>query len=308
MTAVLHSTTATDPSEPVALTLERVAGRLGAIVHDVGLHGDLDAATVEAIEIALAEHKVLFFRGQQLEPGLHLAVARRFGPVTTAHPTVPSVPGRPHVFELDAHRGARANVWHTDVTFVSRPPRMSILNGVVIPAVGGDTIWANTETAYLDLPDHLRELADRAWAIHSNTADYGSLTSAGNDYTSAFHSERFEARHPVVRVHPVTGRRSLLLGGFARRIEGLSSDESAQMIRLLQSYVTRPENTVRWRWTQGDVVMWDNRSTQHYAIDDYGDQARTVQRVTLVGEPATSIDGRCSEMLAGDPSAYLSIA
>ena len=111
----------------------------------------------------------------------------------------------------------------------------------------------------------------------------------------------------MVRVHPESGRRSLLLGGFARRIEGVSSQESSDLIRTFQSYVTRPENTVRWRYRRGDVVIWDNQATQHYAIDDYGDQPRRVQRVTLVGDVARSIDGRTSETLAGDPSAYLSI-
>jgi hypothetical protein len=136
-----------------------------------------------------------------------------------AHPTVPSLTGHRHVFELDAASGARANVWHTDVTFVERPPSASILNAVVIPPVGGDTMWANTEAAYDALPDHLRTLADGLWVRHSNQADYAGMTTAGRSYTSAFHSASFVARHPPVRVHPVSGRRSLLLGGFANSLE-----------------------------------------------------------------------------------------
>lgn len=289
------------------LELEQLTGRIGAVVHGVRLGGDLDDDTIGAIEAALVAHKVLFFRGQHLAADSHLAFAERLGPVTTAHPTVPSLPGHTDVFELDSSKGARANVWHTDVTFVHRPPRASILNAVLIPPVGGDTLWANTEAAYADLPEHLQAIADRAWAIHSNASDYGSITTAGTSYTSAFHSERFEARHPVVRVHPRSGRPSLLLGGFVRRIEGLSSQESSDLVRLLQSHVTRPENTVRWRWTQGDVAIWDNQATQHYAIDDYGDQPRKVQRVTLVGDAARALDGRESELVTGDPSAYLAL-
>lgn len=292
---------------PTRLAVERLTGRIGAVVDGVELHGELDQAVVDEIEALLTEHKVLFFRRQHLDPATHVAFAERLGPTTAAHPTVPSLRGHERVFELDSASGARANVWHTDVTFVHRPPRASILSGVVIPAVGGDTIWANTETAYLDLPPHLRALADHAWAVHGNTADYGSLTTAGNAYTSAFHSTSFEARHPVVRVHPRSGNPSLLLGGFTRRIEGLSSTESADLVRLLQSYVTRPENTVRWRWQAGDVVMWDNQSTQHYAVDDYGAAPRKVQRVTLVGEPARSLDGRTSEQLVGDASGYVDV-
>ena len=136
------------------------------------------------------------------------------------------------------------------------------------------------------------------WVHHSNAADYGSLTTAGSSYTSAFHSSDFAARHPLVRVHPESGRRSLLLGGFASRIEGLSSQESADLIRTFQAHVTRPENTVRWRYRAGDVVIWDNQATQHYAIDDYGDQPRRVQRVTLVGDVAT-LDRRADQRDAG---------
>ncbi len=290
----------------VDLHVERLTGTLGAEVH--GLHlGELDGATAPAIAAALVAHKVLFFRDQHLDPAAHVAVARRLGPLTAAHPTVPSLPGHPHVFELDSSKGARANVWHTDVTFVHRPPSAPILNAVEIPPVGGDTLWADTEAAYAHLPAHLRQLADGAWAVHGNTSDYAAITTAGDAYASAFHAARFEARHPVVRVHPESGRPSLLLGGFARQIEGLSTQESADLVRLLQAHVTRPEHTVRWRWRTGDVVMWDNRSTQHYAIDDYGTQPRRVQRVTLVGEAARGLDGRESEPLAGDPAAYLSL-
>ena len=291
----------------VELEIEPLAGRLGAEIRGVDLARSTDPEFVAAIAAALVEHKVVFIRDQFLDADAHVAFAGRLGTPTMAHPTVPSLTGQPHVFELDAASGARANVWHTDVTFVARPPRASILNAVVIPRVGGDTMWANTETAYDDLPGHLRSLADGLWVQHSNSADYGGMTSAGRSYTSAFHSTGFAARHPLVRVHAVSGRRSLLLGGFASRIEGVSAQESTDLIRTFQTYVTRPENTVRWRYRAGDVVIWDNQATQHYAIDDYGDQARRVQRVTLVGDAAMAIDGRTSETVTGDPTAYLSL-
>jgi taurine dioxygenase len=291
----------------VDLDVEPLAGRIGAEIRGVSLGRANEQELVDAIGVALIEHKVLFFRDQFLEPATHVAFARLLGTPTMAHPTVPSLTGHRHVFELDAASGARANVWHTDVTFVERPPCASILNAVVIPPVGGDTMWANTEAAYDALPDHLRTLADGLWVRHSNQADYAGMTTAGRSYTSAFHSASFVARHPLVRVHPVSGRRSLLLGGFANRIEGLSSNESADLIRTFQTHITRPENTVRWRYRPGDVVIWDNQATQHYAIDDYGDAPRRVQRVTLVGQPARSVDGRTSETIAGDPAAYLSL-
>ncbi len=259
------------------VVVEQISATLGARVHGVDLAGPLDDDTIVAIEDALVAHKVLFFRAQRLDPASHVAFARRLGDLTAAHPTVGSLPGHPNVFELDAGRGARANVWHTDVTFLHRPPRASILHAVEIPPVGGDTIWADTEAAYLEAPVHLRSLAEQAWAIHTNTTDYAQLTTAGDDYATEFHAAAFEARHPVVRVHPLSGRPSLLLGGFARRLEGMSSAESADVIRLLQAHVTRPELTVRWRWRAGDVAIWDNQSTQHYALHDYGSAPRRVQ-------------------------------
>ena len=144
------------------------------------------------------------------------------------------------------------------------------------PPVGGDTIWADAEAAYLEAPVHLRSPAEQAWAIHTNTTDDAQLTTAGDDCATEFHAAAFEARHPVVRVHPLGGRPSLLLRGFARRLGGMSSADSADVIRLLQAHVTRPELTVRWRWRAGDVAIWDNQSTQHDALHDDGSAPRRV--------------------------------
>jgi taurine dioxygenase len=121
---------------------------------------------------------------------------------------------------------------------------------------------------------------------------------------AAFASEVFETEHPVVRVHPETGERALLLGGFAHRLVGHSSSESVDLIRIFQAYVTRPENVVRWTWQEGDVAIWDNRSTQHYAIYDYGDERRRMQRVTTAGTPIAGLDGRPSVALQGDSALY----
>jgi taurine dioxygenase len=234
--------------------------------------------------------------------------------LTIAHPTVESIEGEPNVFELDSADGGRANHWHTDVTFTDRPPTASVLRSVTIPPYGGDTIWANTVSAYEGLPESLRVLADGLRAIHTNQFDYGRKLERDRSGQPAgkradqFTSLIFETEHPIVRVHPETGARSLLLGGFARQIVGLSSGESADLIRVLQSHVTRPENTVRWNWRVGDVAVWDNRATQHYAIDDYGDQRRRSQRVTVAGGIPIGIDGRPSIALVGDASFYSAVA
>lgn len=286
-----------------------VAGRIGAEIVGIDLSANLSDDIIGEIRKALVRYKVIFFRRQQLDANGQVAFARRFGEVTTAHPTVPSLSGHPEVLDLDYGRTvARANNWHTDVTFVDRPPLGSILRAIVIPPTGGDTIWANSVTAYQDLPPHLRNLADQLWAVHSNAYDYAAavvdLPEEVRAYREVFTSTVYETIHPVVRVHPESGERGLFIGGFVRRIRGLSQTESDDIVRLLQSYVTRPENTVRWRWQVGDVAFWDNRATQHYAIADYGDQPRHVQRVTIVGDLPVSIDGKHSEAVKGDSSAY----
>src|SRR3954447_2200004 len=294
----------------LALDVRPLTPAIGAEVCDIDLHGDLDDGTVAGLRAALLRHRVLFFRAQRLDADAQIAVASRFGPLTVAHPAVRGVDGQPRVLELDAARGGRANEWHTDVTFVDRPPLGALLRAVELPEVGGDTLWASTVAAYATLPDELRETVDALWAVHTNGFDYAEFN--GNDqsegaraYASAFASVPFETRHPVVRVHPETGERSLLLGAFARRVEGLEDAAGRDLIQRLQAHITKPEHTVRWRWRTGDVVFWDNRATQHYAVNDYGDAPRRVQRVTIAGDVPVAVDGRTSESVRGGSSGYV---
>jgi alpha-ketoglutarate-dependent taurine dioxygenase len=287
-----------------------ITGRIGAEISGVDLSGNLSDEIVSELRQALVKFKVIFFRQQNLDANGQIAFARRFGQLTTAHPTLPPLSENPEVLDIDYGRTAtRANHWHTDVTFVDRPPLGSILRVVEIPPVGGDTIWANSVTAYQDLPSHLQTLADKLWAIHSNDYDYAesaaTLTEAAKAYHEVFTSTVYETLHPVVRVHPESGERGLFIGGFVRQIQGLSTTESAALNQLLQSYVTRPENTVRWRWQVGDIAFWDNRATQHYAIYDYDGQPRRVQRVTLAGDRPVSVDGQFSQAIKGNSSTYI---
>lgn len=308
--------TTLSPARPPAsskIEVHRLSGRIGAVLGGVDLAADLSEETIADIRQALVSNKVIFFRAQHLEPASQQAFAQRFGPLTIAHPTVESLEGEPKVFELDSLDGGRANHWHTDVTFTDRPPTASVLRAVQLPAFGGDTIWANTVTAYEELPEPLRLLADSLRALHTNDYDYGRKAKNAEDRrygrrTEQFVSTIFQTEHPVVRVHPESGERSLLLGGFARQILGFSTSESADLIRIFQQHVTRPENTVRWRWQPGDVAMWDNRATQHYAVDDYGDQQRRVQRVTVAGSIPVGVDGRPSVAKVGDASYYSPVA
>jgi len=279
-----------------ALDVCPITPAIGAEIHGVRLTGDLPAATVTAIRDALLRHRVVFFRGQgHLDEAEHQAFARLLGPLVP-HPTVPSVAGTEAVLDIDAENG-RASRWHTDVTFVEAFPLFSVLRGVVNPPVGGDTVWANTVTAYETLPAAVRGLADQLWALHSNAYDYGATRPNATArqvqrYETVFKSTIYETEHPVVQVHPLTGERAIILGYFVRKLLGVSSADSGHLFAMLQDHVTRLENMVRWRWSTGDVVIWDNRATQHKAIDDYSDEPRIVRRVTIDGPVSVGIDGQ----------------
>ncbi|MBD1909884.1 MULTISPECIES: TauD/TfdA family dioxygenase [unclassified Leptolyngbya] len=289
---------------------KQLTGRIGAEILGLNLSANLSDEVIAEIREALVRYKVIFFRNQTLDGPGQIAFARRFGELTKGHPTLPTVTDQPEILDLDYGRTAtRANNWHTDVTFVDRPPLGSILRTLELPSTGGDTLWANTVAAYQDLPAPLRALADQLWAVHTNDYDYietaSTLSEAeASEYHKTFISTLYETLHPVVRVHPESGERGLFIGGFAQKIQGFSSSESADLLRMFQSYVTRPENTVRWHWQLGDVAFWDNRSTQHYATYDYDGQLRRVQRVTIAGDVPFGIDGKRSHAIKGNSAAY----
>jgi alpha-ketoglutarate-dependent taurine dioxygenase len=281
------------------LQIHPIGGRIGAEIQGVRLSGDLQPATLQAIRQALLRYKVIFFRNQtHLDEAEQEAFGRLFGDLVP-HPTVPSLKGTENVLDIDGSRGERASSWHTDVTFVADYPKISILRGVVVPEAGGDTLWANTAAAYAHLPEALREFAEKLWVLHSNVYDYVGnrqivSAEAQKRYNEVFTSTKYETEHPLVHVHPETGERALILGHFAQKVVGYGSTDSAHLLALFQEHIIRPENTVRWRWSAGDVAIWDNRATQHRAIDDYGDAPRVVRRVTIAGEPPVSVDRRQS--------------
>lgn len=276
----------------------RLAGNIGAEIKGVSVSGQLKDDVVLAVRQALLKHKVVFLRDQHLDYETQVAFAKRFGDLSVGHPIYKAPTDRPALRALDSQEGARANHWHTDLTFLESPPAFAFLQITVVPPVGGDTMWANGVTAYWSLPAELRDIADRLRIVHSNDSDYTDETvDARREYVSV----RFEAEHPAVRVHPETGERALLLGGFARRVVGLSPQASRDMIRLLQEYATRPEQTVRWKWRVKDLAIWDNQATLHYAIYDYGLAHRRVERVTVAGTVPVGVDGRTSVVLSGTP-------
>ncbi len=298
------------PDVSIPLDVEPVAGRIGAEIKGVALSGELSTGTIAAIRAALARHKVIFFRDQnELDDAKQEAFAALLGkPVV--HPTVPAADGSRFLFELDSTDGYAASSWHTDITFLPAYPEASILRAVEIPEAGGDTLWANTATAYEELAPPLKALADNLRAVHTNVHDYAStFANTKSDfldrYRAVFASTVYETEHPVVHVHPETGERNLILGNFFKHFVGLNGADSTRLFGILQDHITRPENTVRWRWRLGDVAIWDNRATQHRAIADFGLQRRHMRRVTIAGVTPVGIDGSLSRLLvpAAQPEA-----
>jgi alpha-ketoglutarate-dependent taurine dioxygenase len=288
-------------SQDTRLDIRPVAGRIGAEISGIELGGGLDAETVADIRKALFAHKVIFFRAQHhLTDAAQEAFGKLLG-APIAHPTVPKLEGTEYVLNIKSDGTHAANTWHTDVTFVDAYPQASILRAVILPSKGGDTVWANTEEAYRRLPEELRDLADKLWALHSNAYDYAAVRpdakgsdAAAKRYREVFTSTVYETEHPVVRIHPETGERTLLLGNFVQKILGYSRDDSARLFGIFQDHITRLENTVRWRWSKGDVAIWDNRATQHYGVGDFT-EPREMHRVTIDGDVPVSIDGRRSQ-------------
>ncbi len=272
------------------MKLDHLGPHFGADVHDI----DLDRATddeLAEVRAALVEHKVLFFAGQQLDDDGQVRLGRRLGELTASHPVVGGVDeAHPEVYALDSADNGFADVWHTDVTFMPRPPLGSILRAVVLPPSGGDTNWADSQLAYESLSAPVRALSDQLTAVHDGNREFGYYLAQrrggqGSVWDGEVVTRLDPVEHPVVRVHPETGRRGLFVNpGFTSHIVGVSEAESRGILDLLYAHLTKPEHIVRHRWRPGDVAMWDNRSTAHYANRDYGTAHRVMHRITLRGD------------------------
>jgi taurine dioxygenase len=255
------------------LSVTRLTGALGAEIEGMSLR-DLDAGAAARIESLLHEHQVLFFPDQHLDIDAHVALGSHFGPLDS-HPNLDN-PFTRHdkVFELAASHGGLADEWHSDISFSDSPSVMSILNMVECPAVGGDTLWASTSAAYDALSAPMQDFCDGLSALH-DAAPHGK--------------PEVNAIHPVVRVHPVTGRKSLFVNQhFTRRVVELSHEESRMLIDYLVRWIASPRFTVRYRWHKGTIAIWDNRCTQHFVVSDFNEQ-RVIQRVTVMGDKPEGI-------------------
>jgi taurine dioxygenase len=283
----------------VQLDVQWLSGSIGAVIRGLDLR-DLDERTVAAVRQVWLERKVVFFPGQNLDPDSHLAFASYFGTPTEGHPVIPGIPGYPNIFEIDYTKARELYAtygdvatrrqgidWHTDVTFVKRPPLGSILNAKVIPPSGGDTLWSDQGAALRDLSPSLQEYLSTLHAVHDGRDTFkNALKRFGKAKWEGKQFEELEpVTHPVVRTHPETGEKILFVNpGFTSHIVELDRRESDVLLRFLYEHSVRPEFTVRYHWTAGDIGFWDNRSTQHAVVGDFGTQHRLIQRVTLKGD------------------------
>lgn len=249
---------------------------VGAEVSGVDLSSPLSAGDRDAIEAALLDHLVLFFRAQPLTETQQLDFARRFGPVKDDFVTLVDGPDSP----------PKADRWHTDVPFSPSPPDIAVLTMPDPAPVGGDTLWLSLYAVYERLSPVMQRMLDGLeMEFDMGPSKEAARELYGEEYYRQLLANEPTARHPLVRVHPVTGRPALYLGGaFMRGIVGMAPDESDALIAFLQSRLDDPNIQVRWRWSQHDVVMWDERATNHRALSDHWPQHRRVRRCVVGGE------------------------
>jgi len=278
-------------SEYERITVAPVAATLGAEIGNVDISQELDDETIAEIRRALNENCVIFFRDQELTPEQHLKFGKRFGTLNM-HDQVKGMDDWPEVIEVRKEPEDERNfggAWHGDVTYLEEPPLGTILYALEVPDVGGDTLWANQYIAYDTLSSGMREMLDRLTVMHTPAKIYGLYSQDWSKDSSVKSSPsaaaEYETEHPLIRTHPETKRKLLYVSGlFTPRFKNMTEEESAPLLDFLMKQATREEFTVRWRWKKGDVAFWDNRSTLHYALNDYSGHRRVMHRVTINGD------------------------
>ena len=265
-----------------------IGGALGAEIHGVDLANELSDETVAAIRAAWLEHLVVFFRDQVLGPDEFLGFARRLGePVE--YPFIRGIDGFPEIITVAKLPHETVNfggVWHSDTTYLSRPPMATMLVAREVPPSGGDTMWSNMYSAFEMLSPELQRILQDLRAVNSSAlADVSKTREDRIRERGVEQDQVYEAEHPVVRTHPETGRRALYVNpAHTARFAGMTDEESAPLLRYLFTSAIRPELTCRFRWEVGSVALWDNRCTWHNPLNDYHGYARVLHRVTLAGD------------------------
>jgi taurine dioxygenase len=269
------------------MDIRPIAGALGAEIHGVDLALSLDPETLAAMRAAWLEHLVIFFRDQKLTPQQQLAFARAFGE-PMEYPQLKGLPECPlitPVVKLEHERGNFGGVWHSDTTYLARPPMGSMLYALETPPRGGDTLFANQYLAYETLSEGLKRTLDGLVGVNTSTKAAASKTREDRMRAAGEELKVLAGEHPVVRTHPESGRKALYVNvGHTERFKGWSEEESRPVLEYLFQHQVRPELTCRFRWAPGSLAFWDNRCAQHNPVNDYHGYRRVMHRVTLSGD------------------------
>ena len=268
--------------------VEAITPLIGAEISGVSLNKDLSSGTVDKIYNALIKHQVIFFREQNITPESHLILANYLGDIDPGHPVYPHVESFQSITLLKNDGDSRpdTNDWHKDLTFKSNPPFASILHGVSVPKVGGDTLWASMSAAYDSLTDGWKEDLEGLEAIHDMGTFRNDFYREGgiNSVNSAL-KEVGSATHKVIEIHPISGLKYINVNqAFTRNIINESQGVSDHRLQFLYQHMAKPEFQVRFHWKNNSVAIWDNRITQHYAVCDYLPNSRHMQRITIVND------------------------
>ena len=271
------------------MIIKKLSPAIGAEISGLDLSSPLNDAQLNEVYSALVDHKVIFFHDQDFDAESHLKFAESFGDIDRPHSVYPHVDGFQQItlLENDGGRPPNTNDWHTDLTYYPNPPFASILHSRVIPESGGDTLWASMYAAYEALSEHVKAEIQDLKAIHDPGTFRNQFLGKDMDIEKLNDSMKNvgSAVHPVVKTHPVSGRQFLFVNrSFTNQIYGFTTMESARLLNYLFDHINQPEFQIRHRWTVGDVVMWDNRVTQHYAVADYAPNYRRMHRVTILND------------------------
>jgi len=268
------------------VNIDPVTPTIGAEISGIDLSQPLDPATQDQIYDALMKHLVLFFQDQDLSPETQYAFAKSFGTPAAKHPIYPHVPDfdRVVVLENDGDRPPDTDDWHTDLTFQPNPPFVSVLHAIEVPETGGDTLWSNMYAAYETLPEEIQALLARSSAVHDMGAFRNNYLGEEFDIDAlnAGMAAMGSAVHPMAPLHPLTGKRLLFVNrSFTQSVAGMLKAESDRLLQYLFSHLESPNLQVRFRWKKGSVAIWDNRTTQHFAVADYLPAYRRMHRVII---------------------------
>ncbi len=275
------------------INVRPIAAALGVEIDGVDLAAGPDEAQFEEIRRAYHQYGVIFFRDQTLTPEQHIAFAERWGSININR-FFATVDGYPMIAEVRKEPDQNDNIggdWHTDHSYDTAPAMGSVLYGLDVPEIGGDTLFASMYSAYDALSDGLKAMLEGLHAWHSSRHVFGEAArvAEGDDIGDRIANTDLatqDARHPVVIRHPGSGRKALYVNpGFTTRFDGWTAEESAPLLDYLYKHAIRPEFTCRFHWRNGSVAFWDNRATWHFALNDYQGQRRLMHRITVDGEP-----------------------